>query len=195
MACLIKGNNKIPCHFNLIVRFRKQFPQYGKKKTNVMKRQSVFIPKNTCTINICCLAVKESSTTPNSEQLINLSLAGLGKKRVVFSDKNGDHYFFQETLEKNFSKLKKLEGAFALYRAASGGSGCRQLLKIPMGQGGYSLEWLRVSCSVGSSSILYVVPIQQDLDVGLADEEQVRKIIPLDLFKKSKRKTSKDTNR
>ena len=159
----MKGNNKIPCHFNLIVHFRKQFPQYGKNKTNAMKRQSVFIPKNTCTINICCLAMKESSTNPNSEQLINLSLAGLGKKRVVFSDKNGDHNFFQETLEKNFPKLKKLEGAFALHRAASGGSGCRQLLKIPMGQGGYILEWLRVSCSGGSSSTLYLVPIQQDL--------------------------------
>ena len=127
-----------------------------------MKRQSVFIPKNTCTINICCLAKKESFTASNSEQLVNLSLAGLGKKRVVFSDKDGDHYFFQETLKKNFQKLKKLEGAFALYRAASGGSSCRQLLKIWMGQGRYSLEYLRVSCSVGSSSTLYVVPIQQD---------------------------------
>ena len=129
MACLVKGN-KIPCHFNLTTYFRKQFPQYGKTETTVMKRQSVFIPKNTCTINICCLAKKGSSTPPNSEQLINLSLADLGKKRVVFSDKNGDHYFFQETLEKNFPKLKRLEGAFALYRAASGGLSCRQLLKI-----------------------------------------------------------------
>ena len=29
---LIKGNNKIPCHFNLIVYFRKQSPQYGKRR-------------------------------------------------------------------------------------------------------------------------------------------------------------------
>ena len=47
---------------------------------------------------------------------------------------------------------------------------------------GYSLEWLRVSCSMGLSSTLYVVPIQQDLDAGLVDEEQVWKTIPLDFF-------------
>lgn len=169
VTCLIKGNHKIPCHFSLIVYFRKQFPQYGKKKTNVMKRQSMFIPKNTCTINICCLTMKGSYTTPNSEQLINLSLAGLRKKRVVFQAKMEIIIFFKKLRRKASQNLKKLEDAFALYHAVSGGSGCRKLLKIPMGQGGYSLEWIRVSCSVGSSSTLYVVPIKQDLDV----EEQV----------------------
>lgn len=110
--------------------------------------------------------MKGSYTTPNSEQLINLSLAGLRKKRVVFQAKMEIIIFFKKLRRKASQNLKKLEDAFALYHAVSG---CRKLLKIPMGQGGYSLEWIRVSCSVGSSSTLYVVPIKQDLDV----EEQV----------------------
>ena len=68
-------------------------------------------------------------------------------------------------------KLKKLEGALELYRTASGGSSCRHLLKIPIGQGRYSLKSFRVSCSVGLSFTLYVVSIQQDLDTELADEK------------------------
>ena len=94
-----------------------------KKKPNAMKQQSKFIPKNTCTMNICCLAKKESSATPNGKQLISLSLIALGKKRVDFQKKNRYHYFFQETL-KNIKK------------AASAGSSCKELLNISIGKGG-----------------------------------------------------------
>ena len=99
-----------------------------------------------------------------------LVLAGLGRKRVGFLDKNENQYFFQETLEKNFPKLKKLKVLL------------HYTVLHQVGQGGYSLEWFRKSCSVGSSSTLYVVPVQKYLDLGLTDEEQVRKIIPLDFF-------------
>ena len=161
--------------FYFILYSRKQFPQYGKGKKS--PKQKYFVPKNTCTINVCVLANKGTVFTPSSQEITNLSLSGLGKKRIVFPDKNGDHYFFQATLEDHFPKLEKLEGAFSLYRAASGGSGCRKLIKIPMGAGGYSLPWLRINCSVGSSSTIYIVPLQQDLDVkSSTPNTQVSKI-------------------
>ena len=94
-----------------------------------MKQQSKFIPKNTCTINICCLEKKGSSAIPNSKQLINLSLVGPGKERVVFK-KNMNIIIFFKKLWKKFSEVKK---------AASGGSSCKKLLTISVGKGGYSI--------------------------------------------------------
>ena len=94
-----------------------------------MKQQSKFIPKITCTMNICYLAKKESSAALNSKELINLSLVGLGKKRVDFQKKIDVIIFFKK-IWKTFPKVKK---------AASGGSNCRELLKIPIGKGGYSI--------------------------------------------------------
>ena len=100
-----------------------------KKKPNAMKQQSKFIPKNTCTMNICCLAKKESSATPNGKQLIGLSLIALGKKRVNFQKKIDIIIFFKK-LWKTFPEVKK---------AASAGSSCKELLNISIGKGGYSI--------------------------------------------------------
>ena len=75
--------------------------------------------------------------------------------------------------KKTFLKLKVLAGAFLLYRASSGGPGSRQLTKIPMGKSGYSLEWLRCTCNIGSSSTIYVVPFQKYLDLSPTSQDLV----------------------
>ena len=84
--------------------FWKAISAIWKKEDKRNETTVVFIPKSTCTINICCLAVKESSTTPNSEQLINLSIPGLGKKRVVFQTRMEIITFFKKLWRKTLEK-------------------------------------------------------------------------------------------
>ena len=95
--------------------------------------------------------------SPNANEMHHLSCQGLGKKRHTF-DKDGDHSYLQNELEKLFPKLKAAKGKFQLYKSLGGGSGRRQLHKIPMGPAGYTIKWLCENVVIGSASI-YIVPL------------------------------------
>ena len=144
------------------------------KKINVMKRQSAFIPKKQQKQNMhyqYLLFGNEEFSNNLKWRAADKSCPGWSREeKGRFFRQKWKSVFFSRDIGKKLPEVKKTEGAFALYRVASSG------------QGGYSLEWFRKSCSVGSSSTLYVVPVQKYLDLGLTDEEQVRKIIPLDFF-------------
>ena len=66
-----------------------------------------------------------------------LTKAKLGRKRICFGNKKRDHVYVQSRLEEEYPKLVNLKGVFQLFRALSGGSGVRELTKIPVGPCGY----------------------------------------------------------
>ena len=99
-------------------------------------------PRETWTHNFCLLSSTVQDTSPLLEELLQLKDAGLGKKNVVFSKKDGNFEHFKNTLEKEYEKLKAQEGAFELLRAETGGIG-RPLKIIPMPAEGYSVPFLK----------------------------------------------------
>ena len=164
--------------FFLCVCSRRQFPQFGGGHRNSIptkKRalKSYFVPKTTFTTNFCCITKRRSETTPSTSEMLYLNSVGLGKRRIVFEKKDGDHFYLIRVLEQQFPHLIPLDGGFLLFRATSGGGGCRPLIQIPMDTDGYSLTWLRNSCNISSSSTVYIVPVQQDTEGKVMDSEVV----------------------
>ena len=98
---------------------------------------------------------------------------GLGKRRVVFDQKDGDNFCLIRVLEQQFPQLIPLDGGFLLFRAISGGGGCRSLIQIPMDTDGYSLKWVRNSYNINSSPMVYLVLVQQDNEGKFLDNEVV----------------------
>lgn len=114
--------------------------------------------KETWTHDFFLLAMSNASITPTFQEANALISAGLGKKRLVFPDKNGDFNHFKEVLEQNFPQFNQ-NGAFKVLRADRGGAS-RPLFPIPLPASGYSIPFLK-NC-VGSAMI-YIRPMQGDL--------------------------------
>jgi len=104
---------------------------------------------------------------PSVCELTSLSLAGLGRKKVVLNNKHGDFGHLKCTLEKEFPKLESLKGAFELLRADRGGSS-RPLVPIPVQRDGYSIPFLRDKIS--SNSVICIRPMQSD--IAMAPSQQ-----------------------
>ncbi len=116
--------------------------------------------QNTWTHDIILLAQKDDCVTPSREELDQLKLAGLGKRRIVFQ-KNGDHDHFLKTLEKEYPKLLSQRGAIEVLRSTTGGAGTRPLSVVPLGPKGYAVQELKAA--FGAAAV-YVRPVQSDLD-------------------------------
>ena len=101
-----------------------------------------FQVKDTWTHDFFLLASPSTERTPSLRELSALSLTGLGKKRVVFSDKRGDFNQLKATLEKEYPKLQSQKGAFDLLRADRGGAS-RTLVLIHLPQTGYNIHYLK----------------------------------------------------
>ena len=93
----------------------------------------------------------------------HLNSCGLGRKKIVFSDKNGDHKHIRETLESHFPKLVEQNGAFQLLKSLSGGSGVRNLVPLMIPPGGYTVSNLKDQCK---SSLIYIKPLQKRFDIN-----------------------------
>ena len=77
----------------------------GKTSTSTFRQRSrSFSPyvSNTWTHDFICLASTNVEETPTSVHLENLRRAGLGRKKIVFNNKNGDHNHIRQTLESYF---------------------------------------------------------------------------------------------
>ena len=110
-------------------------------------------------------AVLSSTTddrTPSPELMQQLQIAGLGKRKIVFKDKNGGFNHLREMLEADFPKLKTQRGAFKLLRADRGGHN-HPLLSIPLTSTRYTIKDLKGA--VSGSAVIYVHPIQSNLDM------------------------------
>ena len=66
----------------------------GKGKAIIMIQ-----PKESWTHDLCLLSNTEQDKTPTQESLLALKEAELGRKRVVFPNKNGNFEHFKDVLE------------------------------------------------------------------------------------------------
>ena len=108
-----------------------------------------------------------SNKTPSLEMSKLLEGAGLGKKKIVFH-KDDTHELVCQKLVKAYPRLKNV-GGFTLHRSVLGGYN-RKITKIEK-------DWLRVKNikgrKVSGSGILYIRPIQKDLELSKATNIEV----------------------
>lgn len=104
-----------------------------------------------------CSQTQNKTRPPSQESLLSLKESGLGRKRVVFPNKNGNFEHLKNVLETEYEKLKCQDGAFELMRAESGGTS-RPLKLLLMPSDGYTIPYIRDL--VGSSTLLYIRPMK-----------------------------------
>ena len=102
----------------------------------------------------------DESSTPERARSETLFIAGLGRLRVVFPNKNASHDEFQRFLENKFPKLKA-GGGFEVHRAAGGDGGQRSLIPILPTPEGYTVPHLKETLS---SAVGFFTPLQANLD-------------------------------
>lgn len=84
-------------------------------------------------MTFCCLSNRQF-LVPTKEELQELKIAGLGKKRHTFMNRNGDHQYVQEEMENLFPKLENAKGNFLFFKGGSGTT--KQLSKVKLGKEG-----------------------------------------------------------
>ena len=97
---------KIDNNYKLLIAFQTYPPvsSLGKTSASTFRqraRSSPYVCK-TWTHDFVCLASTNMEETPTSIQLENLRRTGLGWKKIVFKNKNGDHNHIRQTLESYF---------------------------------------------------------------------------------------------
>ena len=120
--------------------------------------------EETWTHDVFCLANASQLVAPNRDEKAVLHSAGLGRKKIRFNAK-GTPEKFKEILENSFPKLI-CGGGFELLRRGGYGN---QLTLIQPPATGYSVTFLK-SYGIGQA-MLYVRPIQCNLDTSPEDEE------------------------
>lgn len=108
------------------------------------------------------LSETQQITTPSLKLLSTLKEAGLGKKRIVFPNKNAEFLKLKAVLETEYPQLKLQDGAFELMRAEGGGYS-RPLCLIPIPSCGYSVPYLKDM--VGANTTIYIRPIKSSLSL------------------------------
>ena len=119
-------------------------------------------PKETWTHDFCLLSSSDQDKTPSQELLMTLKEADLGRKKVVFPDKNGSFEHLRTILENEYGKLKSQDGAFELMRAESGGTS-RPLKLLLMPSNGYTVPY--VKDLVGPNTLIYIRPMKTCLSL------------------------------
>ena len=87
-----------------------------------------------------CLSNKDQETIPSREEKYTLNNAGLGEKKVVFSDKRGSSEHVKSVLENDFPKLKDVNGAFEIVKSSSNRRSFDLVSIPPMG---YTVPFLK----------------------------------------------------
>ena len=108
---------------------------------------------NTWTRSFICLAVAGQQTPPSIAERIDLSLNGLGEKKLMFP-KDGNVAEVHETI---LSALSALREGYEILWATEGQS--KELL-IPMPPNGFSVNYLQ---SVLGQAKGYLRPLQRDI--------------------------------
>ncbi|KAJ7986674.1 hypothetical protein DPEC_G00342330 [Dallia pectoralis] len=103
-----------------------------------------------------------AETTPTLAEEFELTQAGLGKRNLTMS-KDMTHAEFFRQLQDVYPKMDGLTGGWLL-KKATGGHGKRKLVIVPPDSEGYTGSLIR-SASTSGKNLLYVVPLQQELDL------------------------------
>ncbi|KAL0973593.1 hypothetical protein UPYG_G00206740 [Umbra pygmaea] len=101
-------------------------------------------------------------TTPSTTEELQLMQAGLGKRTLSINE-DITHAELSSLLEKTYPKMVNVQGGWLLYKAR-GGNGRRRLTAVPLESEGYTGSVIR-SASVGGRNILFIVPLQEQLDL------------------------------
>ena len=133
-----------------------------KKRPKKNANYIMITPKETWTHDFCVLNEPIMSLSPTLTQLCSLREAGLGRRKVVFKDKNANHKKLCEVLEEHFPKLKTQHGAFELLRAEKGGTS-QKLFVVPLSTKGYTVQ--RLKEVVSTNTVIYVRPMQSQLSM------------------------------
>lgn len=114
--------------------YRAAFPQYTTRQnptplTNPRPRMRVktipaIVIKETWTHDFFLLASQNAEKAPNLAESNALLQAGMGKKHIVFKDKQGSFAHIKETLVREFPKLKTQNGAFEFMSQQRGQKSC-----------------------------------------------------------------------
>ncbi|CAM4708731.1 unnamed protein product [Leuciscus chuanchicus] len=88
--------------------------------------------------------------------------AGLGKRTLSLTS-DTTHAELSSLLREAYSKMSHLEDRWLLFKAA-GGNGRRRISVIPLEAEGYTGSVIK-SASSGGKNLLYVVPLQDELDM------------------------------
>ncbi|KAL1249301.1 hypothetical protein QQF64_020306, partial [Cirrhinus molitorella] len=99
--------------------------------------------------------------TPKGDEDLELLHAGLGKRLLTVSD-SFKHSEIVTLLEKEFPKLKTLQGGWMFYKSKGGGEQRQKLSIIPTDSDGYSTRLLKLVSNNGKN-MLFVVPLQEQL--------------------------------
>ena len=121
--------------------------------SNTRLSSPYFIPQPTWTHEYFLLGKTTDCRTPERSKIDTMQKAGLGRHKITFQEKRGDHVHVRETLEKYYPKIASQNGARQLRRCLAGGSGIRHLTVIAMGVDGYPLSLLIEVCK---SSTIYI---------------------------------------
>ena len=167
-------------NINLIIPFNSTASQLTldgtSQGTRPKKKAKPYVPffvKDTWTKEFLVLLSPSDDKTPQVDMIRSLQAASLGKVKVVFKDKNGDFSHLKNTLEEYFPRLKSQNGAFEVLRADRGGN-TRRLLSIHMPNTCYTIKYLKDA--VSGSAVIYVRPIQSDLDMSAVKKEDGVKV-------------------
>ena len=63
----------------------------GKAPAKKNRYVTFFQPKETWTHNFCLLGCVSDDISPSKDEIVHLQNAGLGKRKIVFPNKNADH--------------------------------------------------------------------------------------------------------
>ena len=122
-------------------------------------------PKKSWAHDFCLLSSSKQNVTPSLQHVSTLKKAGLGKRHIVFPDKNANFSKLKSVLETEYPKLKSQDGAFEFMRAQGGGYS-RPLCLIPIPSEGYTVPYLKDM--VGASTTIYMQPMKESLPVTKA---------------------------
>ncbi|XP_062409026.1 uncharacterized protein LOC134099994 [Sardina pilchardus] len=117
-------------------------------------------PPKTIDMSIYVLP-RPADVTPKGSQDLLLSRAGLGRRLLTVSEDN-NHSEIVSLVEKEFSKVQPLEGRWMFYKA-TGGSGQRKLMVVPLDAEGYTGRQLK-SASNNGKNVIFLAPVQEELD-------------------------------
>ena len=115
--------------------------------------------KEKWTHNFFCLAGPQQDQVPVKSQKLELQAAGLGRKKVVFGNKD-EAIEVSKKLEAAYPKLKA-GGGFEILRSGIGSS----LAFVSPPATGYSVPYLRDQAGLGQA-LAYIRPLQVELDVS-----------------------------
>ena len=118
--------------------------------------------KDTWTHSFVCLSNTCDDITPCCKQKVDLSMAGLGEKKITF-DKNGKWPHINEKLLEAFPKLKD-GGGYELLRTEDGR---RHLIVMPFPPGGYTITYLK---GILNQAKAYIRPIQKNLSLNVEED-------------------------